>query len=386
MISTVFALALAASAAPDAGACTLLNLAACRDAGQLVRDPSFQSALRQFVGVRRTGYLTASGQAYGEAMTVLGGPAEPVPRLRNLYIFTACADASCDDQGVVALHPDGELAAVAILHSDCVGLRRVGDCASREILSVMRRQDDDLGLIETLADQARRSLAARPIYSSIAARVLDRVEVILLDGAASQQQATQTAPAPPPAAPPPPVVATVQPRPTPAPSPVAATKPPVVAETRPPAPITLNIPPPAPAPPAPLELARKPQPVLVAPSEVRTTAPPQAQIAPPTAPKVEVTEAPGPPGPVSGVTAAVRPRVAFIPIPRQRYLTLIAMRPVVEIVPPPPPPPPRPKRNDGWQFHWTPYDCSDPTPQQGEVALGPLTRDVKSKNCKAWKR
>lgn len=366
MISIAFALALAAAPAPDAGACTLLNPGACRDAGQLIRDPSFQTALRQFVGTRRTGYLTASGQAYGEAMIVLGGPADPVRRLRKLYIFTACADAACDDQGIVALRPEGELAAVAILHSDCAGLRRVGDCAAREILSVMRPQDDDLGLIEDLSAQVRRALAARPIAPGQATRYLDRVEVIVL-GAAETTPPTQQATAPAP----PSVLATVQPRPV-----------------RPPAPAAITIPPPVQAPPAPLELAQKPSPVLAAPSEVRTTAPRQARIAPPTAPTVEVTEAAGPPTPVSGVTAAVRPRVPFIPIPRQRYLTLIATQPVVEIVPPPPPPPPppRPKRNDGWQFHWTPYDCSDPTPQQGEVALGPLSRDVKSKSCKAWKR
>ncbi len=322
MLSTALALALAAAPAPPigAGACSLFNLGACANAGALIQDAGFQAALKAFVGQRRTAYLTPGGQAYGEAMTALGGPAEPVRRLRSLYVFTACADASCADQGAVVLRPDGELVAVAILHSDCNGLRRAGDCVNTKVLSILRGGDDDLSVIETLSDWARRGLADQPIASGAPIPVLDRVEVVVLAGEDHAKPSAppvtleprfqvRPEPAPPlrPAAP-----AILQPTPRP------SLAPPLIGPPAPPTPVTPRLPDiPLPAPAAPQAPADDGQ---------STT--------------VEAVE-------------AVAPRMApFIPVPRTVYRTLITVEPDIVLLPPPPPPPP--KRDDGWKWHWRP--------------------------------
>ena len=376
MLSIAFALALAAApasaSAPGADGCALLNPSACRDAGTLARDAAFRTALRQFVGERRTGYLTGAGQAYPEALAVLSGPAQPVRRLRNLYVFTACADASCDDQGSVALQPDGELAAVAILHSDCVGLRRVGDCAQREVLSILRRQDDDLGLIEALSAQARQDLSTRPITPGMPIKNLDRVEVIALDGppapAAPQIAAVRPAPqiAPPPAAAPKPAIQAAPPPPrlAAAPAPRIVIPAPTVDIPPPPAPVVQarQAPPPAPIP------APAPAPVVVA----------RAEPPPPPQP-------PGEPPVLSEVTVDVAPaRVELQPLPRPPERVPLYRPPKVILVmvrprdmEPSPPPKPKPPR-DGWQWHWTPADCSR--------AGSPDDDERLAKACKIWKR
>jgi hypothetical protein len=367
LISIAFALALAASPAPAtppaAGACTLLNPAACADAGALARDPAFQAALRQFVGRRVTGYLSTGGQAYGEAMTVLSGPADPARRLRGLYLFTACADASCDDQGAVALRPEGELAAVAIVHSDCGERRHVGDCVAREVLSILRGPDDDLGVVDALSDWARRGIAARPIVPGTAIRDLDRVEVVALSGpdtpsAAPQPRATVRAtPAPAPLA--------SAPLPAPPEAPVAPTEPakPLIPAPR------VQAQAPAPAPP--------PVAVAAPPAPVARIEPPKPEPA-----KPEPLPADAPVTAVEGVTAVARPQGPRIFTPMKVYLTLVRTEPrIVVIPPPPPPPPPRPPRN-GWKWHSTPYDCRKPEP--GHLALGPVPLDPLAATCKPW--
>jgi hypothetical protein len=376
LISIAYALALAAAptpaTAPAAGACTLLNLAACADAGALARDPAFQAALRQFVGRRVTGYLSTGGQAYGEAMAVLSGPADPVRRLRGLYLFTACADAACDDQGAVALRPDGELAAVAIVHSDCGELRHAGDCLAREVLSILRGPDDDLGVVDALSDWARRGIAARPVTPGAAIRDLDRVEVVALSGPETQAppQPRATARAAPPVA---------LPR-NPTPSPAPAPAPPAAAAVRaapvaPIAPITAKAEPAKPLIPAPRVQAQAP--AAAPPAPVARIEPPKAESA-----RAEPLPADAPVTAVEGVTAVARPQGPRIFTPMKVYLTLVRTEPRIAVIPPPPPPPaPKPPRN-GWKWHSTPYDCRRPTP--GRLAIGPVALDPLAATCRRW--
>jgi hypothetical protein len=328
LIAVTFALALAAAPSPagSAGACTLLNLAACPDAGALVRDEGFRTALKAFVGQRRTGYITPNGQAYGETLAALSGPAEPVRRLRNLYVFTACADASCEDQGAVVLQPDGELAAAAIMHTDCNSTRRTSDCVDRQVLSILRRQNDDFSVIDNLSDWARRSLADQPIAPGAGIKSLDRVEVVALDG---------LAPETPPAA-----ARQVQ---APKPAPLQGVAPPAKAPT-----------PALAAPPPPVV---RPAPAVVRPEPVAPAPPPAAKPEPVAAPPAEIAE-PGPVTSVASVTAVVQPLAPRIPIPLKVYLTLNTDIPTIVVVPPPPPPPPpKPKRHtEMWKWHWTPFD------------------------------
>jgi hypothetical protein len=374
LISIAFALALAAAPAPApaSGGCALLNLAGCADAAQLVRDPSFQAALRQFVGKRVTAYLSTGGTAYSEALTALGGPADPARRLRNLYLFTACADASCDDQGAVVLQPDGELAAVAILHGDCGERRRVGDCVTREVLSILRGPDDDLSIVEALSDWAQRGVAARPIVPGTPIRSFDRVEVVALAEPETRASAqVRTAPV---------IALPRNPQPAPAPPAVAAAHPVAPA---------LAVPV---APPAPVAKAEAPK-VLIPPPRAQAQAPlalppPVATAAPPPpAPAPQVAAARAEPLPVDapvtaieGVTAvAQRQQVKLILSPIKVYLTLVRSEPRVVIIPPPPPPKPK---KPGWQFHATPYDCSRPT--RGRLALGPVPLAPLAGSCKQW--
>jgi hypothetical protein len=336
LLSIAFALALAAAPAPAAGDCALLNLAACPDASALARDPGFQAALKQFVGQRPTGYLTPNGQAYGEALTVLSGPAEPVRRLRGLYLFTACADNACDDQGAVVMEPEGQLAAVAILHSDCQGLHHVGDCLTRQVLSIMRGQDDDLGVIDGLSDWARAALAGRPLAPGVGIRGLDRVEVMALAGAGPAKAPPRAAPieatVPPLSTPVAPAISgawTVRPQPAPGPLPLMS-----------------------PAPPPPI-----PKPIAPPPAK-----PPRPEPEPPAAEDAPAAKIEGVPlagaTPLEGVTT-VAPRMApFIPVPRAVYPQLTTeIAPVVILPPPPPAPPPAPKEKrdiDWWKWHWRP--------------------------------
>lgn len=321
MIAVTFALALAAAPSPaGAGACTLLNLAACRDVGPLVGDEGFRAALKAFVGQRRTGYLNPDGKAYGEAIAALSGPADPVRRLRNLYVFTACADAACEDQGAVVLQPDGELDAVAILHTDCNSTRRTSDCVDRQVLSILRRQDDDFSVVDNLSDWARRNLAAQPVSPTMGIKSLDRVEVIALSGGPPGAVAAK-----PPAGPW--SIAPIQPIPPIAPiasvalSPTPALRPAPEIVAAPPAS------PRAPAPPAPPQDAT------------------QAPAADPTEPADTV---------VSAVVAVARPSAAHIPIPPKVYLTLNTDVPTIVVVPPPPPPPSK-RHMEMWKWRWTPY-------------------------------
>jgi hypothetical protein len=378
LISIAFALALAAAPAPGpaAGACALLQPAACADAGQLARDPGFQAALRQFVGKRVTAYLSTGGTAYAETLTALSGPADPARRLRNLYLFTACANASCDDQGAAVLQPDGELAAVAIVHGDCGERRRAGDCVTREVLSILRGPDDDLSIVEALSDWAQRGVAARPIVPGTPIRGFDRVEVIALaepDTRAQSPSQPQVRPAP--------VIALPRnPQPAPAPPTVAAGRPappPPVRVAQAQAPKTV-IPPPRAEPPAPVALP-PPPPVLAA-------APPLPVQAPVPVPKAAVARAEPPPAdaPVTSVegVVAVAPRQSkLILAPIRAYLTPVRTEPRIAIIPPPPPPPPKPKK-PGWQFHATPYDCRSPA--RGRLALGPVPLDPLAGSCKRW--
>lgn len=310
MIAVTFALALAAAPSPAAGAggCTLLNLAACRDVGPLAGDEAFRAALRAFVGQRRTGYLNPDGKAYGEAMMALSGPADPVRRLRNLYVFTACADAACEDQGAVVLQPDGELDAVAILHTDCNSTRRTSDCVDRQVLSILRRQDDDFSVVDNLSDWARRNLAAQPVSPTMGIKSLDRVEVIALSGAQ--------------------------------PAPVAARAPPSIQPITPIPPIAMPATPPP-----------RPKPEIGAPKSeppAHTTPAPQPDEPPPPASDPTDTV-------VSGVVAVAQPMAAWIRIPPKVYLTLNSDVPTIVVDPPPPPPPPPKRPKEGWKWRWTPY-------------------------------
>jgi hypothetical protein len=380
VISAVFALALTLAPPPTAGACTQLSVTACADAAALAKDPGFRATLREFTGNQITGWLTPNGRAYDETLAMLsGGPPQPPRKLRSLYVFTGCADATCEDQGAVVLLPDGELIAAAALHTDCNSLRRTSDCVSRQVLTIMRR-GDDFSIVDALSEWARTSWTDRPVAPGTAIKHLDRVEVGAVDGPAPAMEPLEPKPAPrnqdydipgpgkraprPPPAPPP------APTPPPPGIPrVVITPPPPNFTYRPepvrPAlpPILVPVPSMEPAPP-------KPQP-LPAPKPVTPEPPPKpaAKAAPPPEPEPE-PEPPTPKGPVvaadpnapstavSGVTAVAASPLPRVPIPLKVYQTLNTGIPTITVLPPPPPPPPPKEKKKGpemWKWRWTPY-------------------------------
>ncbi len=175
MISVLFAFALAG--AP--GGCSPHELDACRDTAQLVQDAGFQAELKRFVGERPTRFLTGGGRAYGESLAVLSGPADPVQKIGELYLFSACKDQSCEEKGAVALDAGGDIVAVGVLHTECAKLLLTRDCFERDTLSVFTvKGQEDQPLVETLSDWARRQVAASSAAPGAPLTRLARVEVI----------------------------------------------------------------------------------------------------------------------------------------------------------------------------------------------------------------
>jgi hypothetical protein len=352
LIFSLFALALAAAPVPDAGGCALQQLAACPDVRALVQEQPFQDELKRFVGNRQTGYLIEKGRASDEAMMALGGPAEPVQRLGDLYLFTACRERSCEEKGAVALQPDGQFVAVAILHTSCAKLFPAKDCFLRDTLSILTNKDGAAqAAIDGLSDWARREVMASNDLPGAPTMRLERVELVEAAGATAVVEAEPKAarPAKPKKASRPaptiklqPLIATEAPRPD-APAP----------ETRP------EVAPPAPTP-APAVQAEQ---VPAAPAATPTPAP-VAQAAPPLppvrtpAPQVPAPAAEPPPPPtptsLSGAEVyAVRTRPILPPLPAAPLPVSTAPTPPALL---PPPVPKKPKKPvDWWKWNWTPY-------------------------------
>ncbi len=368
MIATLFAFALTAAPAPEAGGCSLEAPEACRDAGMLVRDPEFQAALKAYVGTRNTSYLGDNGRAGDEDLAVLGGPVHPAGRIGGFYLFTGCRTDACDEAGAAVLEPDGQFAAVAILHTNCAAFARAKDCFLRETLSIFTDKDDpDEGVVNGLTEWARRQVQINAQSPGAPITHLEKVELI----AAARRPPGRPAPPkidrpkPAPASGREPVARQAQPpaswpapEPRPEPKPeagVAAPQPP----SAPPSPVSSQPPsspeparsvetpaaPPPKAEPAPQRPKAKPAP------KPKPSPPPQPEPAPAPAPSTPppAPEPPPPPKPtgptsVSGVDVLVRPTARVIVQPSDPVLP---PTPVLEK-----PPKVRKRNFHPWLFRW----------------------------------
>jgi len=176
------AIALSCSATSAVGGCSPEALAKCRDTNQLIWNKTFEDSLRRFFGHRRADYLYEGNPLVSDqAIAVLGGPPDAPQRIGDLWRFTACRAHSCPEKGAAVLKPDGELVAVAILHSPCRELGRRMDCSSHWTLSIfIHPSSRSTMVIENLSEWGKAEVDAEYHPQGLPVDQLDGIEVIKL--------------------------------------------------------------------------------------------------------------------------------------------------------------------------------------------------------------
>lgn len=176
------ALALSCTATSAAGDCSPETLAQCRDTNQLIWSRTFEASLRHFFGQRRANYLYEGNPLVSDqANAVLGGPPDAPQRMGDLWRFTACRAHSCPEKWPAVLKPDGELVAVAILHSACSEPDRRMDCSSHWTLSIfIHPSSRSTMVIVNLSGWARAEVDGDYHPQGLPVDQLDGIEVVKL--------------------------------------------------------------------------------------------------------------------------------------------------------------------------------------------------------------
>lgn len=167
------------SAAGAAARCSLSHLEFCTDTNELVWSQAFESAVRRFLGDRRANYLYGRGRVSDQAIDVLGGPPDRPTKIGRFWRFTACRAHSCSEKGAAVIAPNGEIEALAILHSDCAEVTRPTDCFAHDTLTIFTRSlGPSPSIVENLSIWAKTKADEEYHPPSLPATHLDRTEVI----------------------------------------------------------------------------------------------------------------------------------------------------------------------------------------------------------------
>lgn len=186
MISTLsiaviifFTYAVCAHAQPNRSICALSHLELCPNSNALFSDKMFIKKISRFLTGKRTPYFERATVA-DQALEALGGLADPPYHYGQFWRFTACRPHSCPEKAAVVLRSDGQIVAVALLHSACVPPTL--DCTTDETLTIYASNDRGREVvIKDVSDWAKENVAHAGIPEGVTRPALRKIETIAVE-------------------------------------------------------------------------------------------------------------------------------------------------------------------------------------------------------------
>jgi len=156
--------------------CAISRLERCPNSNALFADEAFVNKVSRFLGARHTPYFERATIA-DQALEALGGPADPPRHFGSFWRFTACRPHSCTEKAAVVLRTDGQIVAVALLHSACVPPSL--DCITDETLTIYSSNGPEVkGVIEDLSSWASLTVANAGVPKGVTKPKLSKVETV----------------------------------------------------------------------------------------------------------------------------------------------------------------------------------------------------------------